>query len=175
MNTYNGIPITEIRLLAYGVIFTILLLGLTVAVTFWIHTCLSMRNPKEKQHIKRLRKKAETDDIAKKKLEKLDRRNKRRRKRNRSDIICDVVIWSIDVCLTIILLGWCVIPAWTDYVKKDYVVYTGEIKVYSQMKHSHIELDDGTTVWGKGDFDEDDTYGTVVYSRRTKQFLGGRD
>ena len=175
MNTYNGILITEIRLLMHGIIFTIMLICLTVAFAFFAYSCLSMKNPKDRQHIKKLREKAETDEIAKKKLEKIERKTKRKRKRNRTDIICDVVLWSIGVCLTVILLGWCVIPAWTDYVKKDYVVYTGEIKVYDQMKHSRIELEDGTTVWGKGNFDAEDTYGTVVYSRRTKQFLGGRD
>ena len=41
------------------------------------------------------------------------------------------------------------------------------------MKNSRIELDNGTVVWGIGDFNEHDTYGTVVYSRRTNQFLGG--
>ena len=41
------------------------------------------------------------------------------------------------------------------------------------LRRSRVELDDGTTIWGIGDFDEEDTYGTVVYSRRTKQFLGG--
>ena len=69
---------------------------------------------------------------------------------------------------------WAVIPGWTDYAEKDYVVYTGEISVHGQMRHSYIELEDGTTVWGRGDFDAEDTYGTVVYSKRTKEFLGGR-
>jgi hypothetical protein len=43
------------------------------------------------------------------------------------------------------------------------------------MKHSRIELEDGTTIWGIGDFKEEDSYGTVVYSKRTKQFLGGNN
>ena len=51
---------------------------------------------------------------------------------------------------------------------------TGEISVHGQMRHSYIELEDGTTVWGRGDFDAEDMYGTVVYSKRTKEFLGGR-
>ena len=71
------------------------------------------------------------------------------------------------------ILAWGIIPGWTDYIRKDYVVYKGEITVYQQMRSSRIELEDGTVVWGIGDFDEHDTYGTVVYSRRTKQFLGG--
>lgn len=75
--------------------------------------------------------------------------------------------------MAVVMLAWGVIPGWTDYIRKDYVVYTGEITVYNQMKRSRIELEDGTTIWGRGDFNEEDTYGTVVYSRRTKLFLGG--
>ena len=75
--------------------------------------------------------------------------------------------------MAIVILAWGVIPGWTDYVKKDYVVYKGEITVYQQTRRSRIELEDGTTVWGTGNFDQEDTYGTVIYSRRTKQFLGG--
>lgn len=66
-----------------------------------------------------------------------------------------------------------IVPNLTDYVRKDYVVYTGEIEVCIQGKSSYIELEDGTVVRGRGDFDSDDTYGTVVYSKRSKLFLGG--
>ena len=43
------------------------------------------------------------------------------------------------------------------------------------MKNSRIELADGTTVWGNGDFDPDDTYGTVVYAKRSNRLLGVSD
>ena len=170
---FDGIPISELRLIVHSIIFTIMFIGLMVAVGFWAYTSLTLKNPKEKEHLRRLKEKAQSDDFAKKQLEKIKRKNKRRRKRERKNIVTDVFIWSISVCVGVAILVWGIIPGWTDYIRKDYVVYTGEITVYQQMKNSRIELEDGTVVWGIGDFDEHDTYGTVVYSRRTKQFLGG--
>ena len=169
----DGIPISELRLIVHSIIFTILFIGLMVAVGFWAYTSLTLKNPKEKEHLRRLKEKAQSDELAKKQFEKLERRNKRRRRRERKNIITDVFIWSISVCVGVAILVWGIIPGWTDYIRKDYVVYTGEITVYNQMKRSRIELEDGTTIWGRGDFNEEDTYGTVIYSRRTKQFLGG--
>ena len=169
----DGIPISELRLIVHSIIFTILFIGLMVAVGFWAYTSLTLKNPKEKEHLRRLKEKAQSDELAKKQFEKLERRNKRRRRRERKNIVTDVFIWSISVCVSVAILVWGIIPGWTDYIRKDYVVYTGEITVYQQMKNSRIELDNGTVIWGRGDFNEHDTYGTVVYSRRTKQFLGG--
>ena len=175
MDMYNGIPISEIRLIVHSVVFTILFIGLMIAVGFWVHSLKSMKNPKEKERLKKLRKKAQSDENAKKQLEKIERKNKRRRQRNKDNIITDVVIFSITVCFAVVILAWAIIPGWLDYAKKDYVVYSGEITVYEQMKRSRIELEDGTTIRGRGDFNEEDTYGTVVYSKRTKQFLGGKN
>ena len=169
----DGIPISELRLIVHSIIFTILFIALMVAVGFWAYTSLTLKNPKEKEHLRRLKEKAQSDDFAKKQLEKIKRKNKRRRKRERKNIVTDVFIWSISVCVSVAILVWGIIPGWTDYIRKDYVVYKGEITVYQQMKNSRIELDNGTVIWGIGDFNEHDTYGTVVYSRRTKQFLGG--
>ena len=171
---FNGIPISEYKLLAHSVIFTISFLVLAVACAFLSYAFLTMKNPKEKEHLQKLKEKAQNDESAKKKLEKIERKNKRRRKREKENIIADILIWSITICLAIVILTWGVIPGWTDYIKKDYVVYTGEITVHSQIKHSRIELEDGTIIWGRGDFNVEDTHGTLVYSRRTKQFLGGR-
>ena len=173
MKYINEIPISELRLIVHSIIFTILFIGLMAAVGFLLYTSLTLKNPKRKEHLRKLKEKAQNDDFAKKQLEKIKRRNKRRRKQERKNIITDVFIWSISVCVGVAILVWGIIPGWTDYIRKDYVVYKGEITVYQQMKRSRIELDDGTVIWGIGDFNEHDTYGTVVYSRRTKQFLGG--
>ena len=170
---YNGISISELRLIVHSVVFTIFFLCLTVAVGFWVYASRSTKNPKEKEHLQKLRAKAQNDELAQKQLEKLERKNKRKRKCKRKNILTDVMIWTISICLAIAILALGIIPGWTDYIKKDYVVYTGKITVYQQIRRSHIELEDGTTIWGIGDFDEEDTYGTVIYSRRTKQFLGG--
>lgn len=175
MNTYNGIPISELRLVVSTVIITVLFIGVAVAIGFFLYVCLTMKSAKERRALKKLRKNAKSDDVARTKLEKIKRRNKRRLQRNKSDIVSEVVCLGLSICVAAVALIWTIIPGWIDYFKKDYVVYTGEIKVCSKMKRSRIELDDGTTVWGKGDFDENDTYGTVVYSKRTKQYVGGRN
>ena len=172
MGMYNGIPISELYLIVHSVVFTMLFLGLVVAVCFWGYNSLIPKNKKEKEHLKKLKEKSQSDELAKKQLEKIKRKKKRRHKREKENIITDIFIWSISVCVGVAILTWGIIPAWTDYIRKDYVVYKGKITVYQQMKNSRIELEDGTVVWGIGDFDEHDTYGTVVYSRRTKQFLG---
>ena len=169
----DGIPISELILIVHSIIFTILFIGLMVAVGFWAYTSLTLKNPKEKEHLRRLKEKAQSDELAKKQFEKLECRNKRRRRRERKNIVTDVFIWSISVCVGVAILVWGIIPGWTDYIRKDYVVYKGEISVYQQMKNPRIELDNGTVIWGIGDFNEHDTYGTVVYSKRTNQFLGG--
>lgn len=175
MKTFNGIPISELRLIAHSTIFTVLFIGLAVAVGFWIYVSLSIKNSKDRKHFHKLKKRARHDELAQIQLEKLKRKNIRRRKREKSKIITDIILLSLFLCLAVVLLAWAIVPGWTDYFKKDYVVYTGEITVHKQMKNSRIELEDGTTVWGSGDFEEDDTYGTVVYSKRTKQFLGGNN
>ena len=175
MNTYKGIPITEYRLLTLSVLFSVFLIGLLIVVSIWIYSTLSMRNKKETQHIKKLKENAKNDDFAKKQLEKIERKKKRKRKENKHNTIYDAILLSICICLAVVNLVWGVIPGWTDYITKDYVVYTGEINVYDQMRNSRIELGDGTTVWGNGSFEENDDYGTIVYSKRTKRFLGGID
>ena len=171
---YNGISISEFRLIVHSAVFTILLICLTVAMAFYLYVSRSSKNPKDRKHLRKLKKRARKDEIAKAQLEKLKRKNTRRRKREKSNIITDIFVWTICISLSVVLLAWAVIPGWMDYIKKDYVVYNGKIMVHQQMKNSRIELEDGTTIWGSGIFDEGDTYGTVVYSRRTKQFLGGR-
>ena len=173
MNTFNGIPISDYRVLVHSIIFSILFLALMIAFGFWLYISLTTKNPKERQHLRKLKEKAQNDETARKQLEKIERKNKRRRQRNKGKIITDIIIWSTTVCLAAAILTWGVIPGWTDYIKKDYAVYTGGITVYNQMRGSRIELEDGTAIWGTGDFDEEDTYGTVVYSRRTKRFVGG--
>ena len=175
MNTYKGIPITEYRLLTLSVLFSVLLIVLLIVVSIWIYTHLSMRNKKETQHIKKLKENAKNDEFAKKQLVKIERKKKRKRKENKHNTIYDAIVLSICMCLAVVNLVWGVIPGWTDYIIKDYVVYTGDIKVYDQLRNSRIELGDGTTVWGNGSFEENDDYGTIVYSKRTKRFLGGID
>ena len=65
-------------------------------------------------------------------------------------------------------------PLVTDYIVKDYVVYTGEIEVCNKFNRPYIELEDGTIVRGGTVLTEEDSYGTVVYSKRSEIALGGK-
>ena len=62
----DGNPISELRLIVHSIIFTILFIGLIVAVGFWAYTSLTLKNPKEKEHPRRLKEKAQSDELAKK-------------------------------------------------------------------------------------------------------------
>lgn len=89
------------------------------------------------------------------------------------------MIGSVALCVLLATLGvamlWVgVIPPIKDYVQKDYVVYTGAIKVVRYTWRSYIELPDGTRIKGAVGFDEDDIYGTVVYAKSSKYALGGQ-
>lgn len=66
MNTFNGIPISDYRVLVYSIIFSILFLGLMIAVGFWLYTSLTVKNPKDRQHLRKLKEKAKNDENAKK-------------------------------------------------------------------------------------------------------------
>lgn len=173
MRMYEGVPISDHRVLVQNIVFSVLFLVLAVVFGFWLYTSLTMENPKKKQRIKTLKEKAKHDEDARKQLDKVKRQNKRRRKRNKDTVIADVFILVLSICCAGLILFFGIVPGWIDYIKKDYVVYTGEITVHYKMKRSRIELADGTVVWGKGEFDSGDTYGTVVYSQRTKEYIGG--
>ena len=175
MKAFNGIPISEYVVLVHSILFSILLLVLLIAFGFWLYTMKRMKNPKERQRIRNLKAKSRNDETAKKQLEKIERRNKRRRKRDMEGVIVNVLIWCFLIGFTVADLSLGIVPSLTDYIRKDYVIYTGDIEVCIQGKRSYIELEDGTVVKGRGDFDSDDTYGTIVYSKRSKLFLGGID
>ena len=175
MNELAGIPISELRLLVETVVFTLLFSAALVAFGFAVYTQSNLSDRRKRRHLKRLRERAKTDETARLRLEKQERKQKARRKRNRRNILYDILILILcgGLCLALLLLA--VIPGWTDYCRKDYVVYSGEFSVYAMPKHSRIRLPDGTTIWGRGNFDAEDTDGTLVYARRSKILMGGQE
>ena len=72
MKYINGIQISELRLIVHSTIFTILLLGLGVVIGFWVYTSLTMKKPKEKEHLRKLKEKAQSDELAKNSLKSLN-------------------------------------------------------------------------------------------------------
>lgn len=122
MSTFNGIPISEHRLLVHSIIFSILFFGLMTAFGFWLYTSLTSKNPKERKRLRKLKGKAKNDENVKNQLDKIKRKNKRKnkrkRQRNKDNIIINVVIWSLTACLAVAILACGVIPGLTDYIKK---------------------------------------------------------
>lgn len=172
MNEFAGIPISEWRLLVETVVFTLLFVAALVAFGFAVYTQSNLSDRRKRQHLHRLKERAKTDETARLRLEKQERKQKARQKRNRRNNLYDIFILILcgGLCLALLLLT--VIPGWTDYCRKDYVVYSGEFSVYAMPRHSRIRLPDGTTIWGRGYFDTEDTDGTLVYARRSKILMG---
>ena len=173
MGTYNGISISEYRLPVVYIIYILLAVALIIAASFLLYQILSDRDKKAIQRIKKLRTKAETDEQAAKQLAKMERKIKRRRKKNRGNFIYYMFLFAMVIGVELFVIIGCIAPLVTDHIVKDYVVYTGEIKVCDNFKRPYIELENGTIVRGGTILSEEDTYGTVVYAKRSKIVLGG--
>ena len=173
MSTYNGMSISEYRLPVMYIIYILFAVALIIAASFLLYQILSDRDKKAIQRIKKLRTKAETDEQAAKQLAKMERKIKRRRKKNKSDLIYYVFLFAMVIGVELFIIIGGIAPLVTDHIVKDYVVYTGEIKVCDNFKRPYIELEDGTIVRGGTKLTEEDTYGTVIYAKRSKIALGG--
>ncbi len=173
MDSFNGIEIAEYKLLTHNIFFSaFLIIGIVLTVVAII--MLKSNFPKENsKHVNELKKRAEKDAWAKKRMEKLERKAKRKRKQMRDDIIFECFLLTLCVGIVIVSLLAGVIPGWTDYIKKDYVVYTGEIVVYDNYKRGYIIIEDETKIEGTSIFDSNDKSGTLVYSKRMRIALGG--
>ncbi|MBP3437119.1 MAG: hypothetical protein J6K61_04335 [Clostridia bacterium] len=147
MTTFNGIAISESRLLNHNIIVTaILILCLALLIFLLCHTIKRYKKFNEKKG------------------------------KIRNTFVANFIVIGILFCLIIVFGVFSVLPSWTDYIKKDYVIYIGDFSVNdSNTKYgSHILLNDGTTLTGAADFDAEDTNGHVVYSKRSKITLGGQ-
>ena len=174
MSTYNGISISEYRLPALYIIYILLAVALLVAALVLLCQILRDRDKKSSKRMKILREKALTDEQAAKQLAKMERKIKRRRKKNRGNFISYMFLFAMVIGVELFVIIGCIAPLVTDHIVKDYVVYTGEIKVCDNFKRPYIELEDGTVVRGGTILSEEDTYGTVVYAKRSKIALGGK-
>ena len=170
---YNGIEINEGILLANNIIFTLILLFLVVVGVFAFVVFRNSKNSKTEDRIKHLKLKADTDPEAKKQLEKLQRKF---RKKNAHNTLDKVLVFSLLVILIFINLFVAVIPGWVDYIKKDYVVIGGDLAreydVHRTIRYSTITLEDGTVLTGSLGLSEGKHSYAIVYSRRTKYLLG---
>lgn len=174
MNTYNGISISEYRLPVIYIIYILLAVALLVASLFLLYQILSDRDNKLIQRMKKLREKAVVDEQAAKQLAKTERKIKRRKEKNRGDVIYHIFLFALVIGFELLIIIGGIVPLITDHVVKDYVVYTGEIQVYNSHRRPYIKLEDGTILSGGTSLTEEDTYGTVVYAKRSEIVLGGQ-
>jgi hypothetical protein len=170
---YSGIEINEGKLLANNIVFTLILLFIIAIGVFAFFVYRNRENKNTKDRIKHLEAKAKTDPIAQKQLERL---NRKRNKRKKDGILDKALTFSLLLVLFSITLFVAVIPGWTDYVKKDYVVYGGDLsveyEVHRYIRSSTITLKDGTVLTGAFGLDEGKHTEVIVYSRRTKIVIG---
>ena len=172
---FNGIAISDTRLLVWSIFFSIALL---VIIGISIVACISFydkENTKNAKRIKALREQALTDPTAEKRLQKLERMHKRKFKNVMLDKIITLLLVTI---LFFVDLFVGVIPGWTDYIKKDYVIYEGNsvlengFNVKRYTRSSYITLADGTRLTGSLGLDDGEYKGRIVYAKRTKIALG---
>lgn len=177
MSTYHNIPINEGKLLLLTVIFTAVAVGLIVLGAFWLKNVIEDFCPdrSNRRRMEEIIARGEDDPKAQKRLKKLSRKERKQRKARRIAIIEDTLIGLILVGMLVIDLALCVIPGWSDYIAKDYVVYEGEFEVVSYTRNHYIILEDGTRLGGSAGLAEGEHFGQVVYAPRSEISLGAKE
>lgn len=160
-DTVRGITLSYHRLIGVTVLFTTVMVFVAYVV---IAYTVSALKGVDKKRLERLRESKVQHRI--KEYEKA----KRKLVRELIEIIGFVLLFALLISLATTKL---IFPALSDYVSKDYVVYQGSIEVTTGGRHSHVMLEDGTKITGTADLDDSDTYGTVIYSKKSKMILGG--
>ncbi len=94
------------------------------------------------------------------------------RRGNSKIIPLKIVAAVLSIVFALGTLFICLIPGWSDYIKKDYVVYEGSYEVTGVGGDMKIILEDGTSLKEQSGLDEGEFEGRVVYSKRTKIPLG---
>lgn len=166
---YNGTLLDDGRLLFVTIVMTILLIVFIAALAVYfifIRNFSTTSTKKESERIKRLEKDAKENSALKKQLDKLKRKRANRNKRVGNSIWLDVIVSVLASFCIFLNLFCCVIPGWTDYALKDYVVYTGSYESTYTSKSYYTILPDGTEITG-GRFNEGSHHGTVIYSKRS--------
>lgn len=173
----SGIELSYWNLLVLAIINSVLLLSIVIIGFFAFSVLKRESSREEKEHLEKLKQKAETDSKARKRLEKMRRRMAKKKKAEKRERLEKIFICTVLSILFVCLLIYCVIPCWSDYIIKDNMVYEGEFKVVrsSSGKYHHrnnIELQDGTYLTGSGGLPEGNYSGTIVYSKRSLVVLG---
>ena len=76
---YNGIEISEFHLLFETIWISVLVLVLLITISVSVYYSFKLINRKNINNLKKLKERADNDEIAKKRLEKLERKLKRKK------------------------------------------------------------------------------------------------
>ncbi|MBQ8383153.1 MAG: hypothetical protein IJX47_08120 [Clostridia bacterium] len=174
MTEFNNIPIHEGRLLVLTVIFTAVAVGLIVLAIFWLCSLSGTSDRSTARRIDEIKARGANDPKTKKLLKKLERKQKKLQKERRKTLIQDILFGALILSLLTVSLALCVIPGWTDYFVKDYVVYEGEFEVVRQTRNNRIILEDGTRISGSLGLSDGEHSGQVVYTKRSEIALGAK-
>ena len=146
METFNGINIDESRLLNHTIVLTIVFVLLFSLCLFLLcHTTIRYQRTKRTK----IKKKGKS-------------------------FVPEFIVLSLLLVGVVAFSVFQVLPSWLDYVNKDYIVYTGGFRVEeSGTKYGGtIKLSNGETITGTALFENDDSNGTIIYSKRSKIVLG---
>ena len=166
----NGIAVSEVRLLGINILFTVLLLVCAVVFVVVLHVFRDEEHKKAKDRLRQLKVKPNKGPSTYRNIQKLQRKIQK----NKGDRRTAWLTYVINILLIVALLVFCVIPGWTDYVLKDYVVYEGSFTCEYHNKVMCVILDDGTTLTGSIGLAEGTYNGQIVYAKRSKMTLGGK-
>lgn len=180
MTEFAGMPISEFSLLLPCILVTVLfVMALGAAAYFGYKVWADHRDAERKikagnKRMEKLAELSEKEDWAKREYQRRVEKAERARIRNRRWNMADSIVSVLSLIVAVATLVFGMLPFWMDYCKKDYEVYTGRFSIIYQGRHEFTELNDGTMLDHAGSLDEGDYVGTVIYSKRSKIFLGAK-
>lgn len=184
MEFFQGVPISEGKLIVYALVaaaFTLILIAAAALHLYQLKDPKNKKKAKELAHQKKLRMRADSDPVAKAQLERIERKSKKNGQQSKWLKVGNVALLVlIFVCVAVNIIG-ILVPITMDLICKDYVLYTGELAYQDSVtitrtiiRRTDLVLVDGTALTGTAGFTREDTYGTVVYAKRSKIALGGQ-
>lgn len=169
-----GITLDESRLLISVIlsgVTVLVFLGLLIVWILFSRRMISVENEKDTARIRKLRGLADTDEAARKELEKRLRRAAREKDKRIPVRLENGVVSLLLAAVALACLFFYTVPTWQDYFVKDYKVYTGSYTVTYYKRTHWIELEDGTTL-RYGSAPEGEYTGKVVYASRSRIVVG---
>lgn len=175
MTDISGIKLDESLLLYNTILMTVLFIIAVGCIILLVAVNIRAKKTKESKRIQKLKKAARDDINARRELDRRLRKRRNRRNHTVKSELAAVALIVILAAVSTVMLVFCVIPGWTDFIKKDYVVYNGEFEItqrYSGKGNTFIDLSDGKVIKGHWWQLDNVADGTVVYAKRSEYLVG---